>query len=204
GPTSRPRSRNRLSRPDRASLQGVFGVTGTPGTGKKSVATLVARDLGLEEISLDSVARRLGLVSPRGVVDQDRLKEGLMHERIRGAVLYGHLLPGVIGPKLLTGVVILRCEPSELKRRLRERGYPESKVIQNVEAELIGLVASEAHGAFGSSAFECDTTGRTAQESARTIVRRFKGGTRRTRTLDWLGRYDTAAKLSGLLSWASR
>lgn len=42
-----------------------------------------------------------------------------------------HLLP-------VDAVIILRCHPTELERRLKERGYASEKIQANVEYEMIG------------------------------------------------------------------
>ena len=47
-----------------------------------------------------------------------------------------HLLP-------VDGIVLIRCHPDILKKRLFERDYSQSKVSENVECELIGTIAAE-------------------------------------------------------------
>ena len=51
-----------------------------------------------------------------------------------------HLLP----PKIIDKVIVLRCDPTELERRLRKKGWSRKKIQENVEAEMIGLIAWEA------------------------------------------------------------
>jgi adenylate kinase len=181
----------------------VIGVTGTPGTGKKSVAPLLAKLLGAECLSLNDAARSLGLAKKRGAeweIDTDRLRS-----RFKGiagtSVLYGHLLPYSIDPQLVSHVVVLRCEPALLKRRLEGRGYSPRKVIDNVESELIGLVSSEAFEAFGErKTFEVDTSSATPEAIAKAAKEVVDGVSGPGPRVDWTTAYDTGGKLKSLLS----
>lgn len=56
-------------------------------------------------------------------------------------------------------VVVLRCHPGELDRRLRERGEPEAKAKENAESEALDVILSEAVAEHGLDAvYEIDTT----------------------------------------------
>jgi adenylate kinase len=182
-------------------LEGVVGITGTPGSGKKSVAPLVATRLGLGCFGLNDLARSFGLLeSPDGSVDVDEFRRRLRSFE-RHVVLYGHLLPYVVERDAVSKVAVLRCEPSTLKFRLKKRGYPNDKIVENVEAELIGLESYDAFEAFGPDVtFEVDTTRSTPTESALKILSTLKGGRVSGHRLDWERGYDTGAKLRSLLS----
>lgn len=184
-------------------MDGIVGIAGTPGTGKKSVAPLVARSLGLRFLALNDLARILGAAKgsgPEVVVDTKKLRAGL--EGLRGpAVVYGHLLPYSVGAASVSRMAVLRCEPAVLRRRLEKRGYSFPKVVENVEAELIGLESSDAFDAFGRrKTFEVDTTGLTPAESAGHVVATVRGKVRPPPRLDWMAAYATGAKLRSLLS----
>jgi adenylate kinase len=184
-------------------LDVIVGVTGTPGTGKKSVAPRLAKLIGAKCMSLNEVARSFGLLTKRGAeweVDADRLRTRL--DVLAGpSVLYGHLLPYSVDPQLVSHVVVLRCEPKVLKRRLLGRGYPPRKVMDNVESELIGLVSSEAFEAFGERrTFEVDTSEATPESAARLAKRVMEGVSRPGPRVDWTLAYDTGRKLRSLLS----
>ena len=180
----------------------IVGITGTPGTGKKSIAPLVAAKLGVPCLGLNDLARSYDLVGPSGAeVDTERLRERLEHGLPESAVVYGHLLPYSLGKDRVSKVVVLRCEPAVLKQRLGARGYPHAKVVENVEAELIGVIASDAHDAFGESrTWELDTTHATPLQAARAIFE-VAGSKRIPQSrIDWTLAYDSGAKLRLLLS----
>jgi len=182
---------------------GSIGVTGTPGTGKKSVSRILAHELGLKPSSLNDLADGLRLVDRRsGEVDTAALRTRISRLRDKGGTVYfGHLLPYVLAPEALTKVVVLRCEPDVLKERLTERGYPAGKLIDNVEAELIGLVSSDAFAAYGDTkTLELDTTHTSPKEAALNIAKVLRGETRAQQRIDWTVNYDSGAKLRLLLS----
>lgn len=119
---------------------------------------------------------------------------------VRG-VLYGHLLPYVLPPGLTQKVVVLRCEPEVLKARLLGRGYPADKVRENVEAELIGLIAHDTLKTYGvRKTVEFDTTASSPEASAEAIVALLSSRGPRKRWIDWTINYQSAQKLEALFS----
>ena len=67
-------------------------------------------------------------------------------------------------------VVVLRCHPEELSRRLTERGEPDPKVSENADSEALDVVLAEAVNRHGEeSVYEIDTTDRTVDETAAAI-----------------------------------
>jgi len=182
----------------------IFGITGTPGTGKKSIAPMVAKRLTAQCISLNDLARSYGLVrGASGEVGVDKLRSRLRRSLPRDAVVYGHLLPYVLDSSAVAKVVVLRCEPGVLKERLRERGYEPKKIIEDVEAELIGVVSSDAFDSYGKEkTWEVDTTRTTPSEAASAVSRMAEEKARTAERIDWTLDYDSGAKLRLLLSTA--
>lgn len=182
----------------------VYGVTGTPGTGKKSVAPLVSRSLGVDAVSVEALARSHGAlrrVADGGVVDVSRLSAKLAESPPAKCVVYGHLLPYSVPAPLVVRAVVLRTEPSVLKERLIRRGYPRGKVIENVEAELIGVVSADAFGAYGpKKTAELDTTRASPGGAADSALATLRGEAPPRGRVDWTADYDSGAKLRSLLS----
>jgi adenylate kinase len=137
-------------------------ITGVPGTGKTDVARLVAERLEVEYIGKDFFEGFvIGYDEKRDskVVDQVAASEKL--NQMDGFVADTHLPLKISGAKVFT----LRCKPSELKKRLKRRGWNEKKVAENIQAEIFNECAGGE---------EIDTTNRDPIEVAEEIVREIK------------------------------
>ncbi len=90
--------------------------------------------------------------------------------------------------------VVLRCRPSVLRTRLEARGWPSTKVRENVEAEAIDLILQEAVARL-PFVFEIDTTDATPEETAVAILAIVQGKTQghEPGSVDWS---------SEVLSWS--
>ena len=184
-------------------VRDIIGICGTPGTGKKTVAPLVASLAHLPPpLAVNSFAEG------EGEVDPALLRRRLLKEDPEGAVLFGHLLPSVLEKREASLVAVLRCEPSVLKARLLERGYPRDKVRENVEAELIGVLLDECLRRFGAAPVrEYDTTSSSPSKVALAIAKdaaaaregRPARPRRGARWIDWTLGYDSSTKLRSLL-----
>ena len=159
-------------------------LSGTPGTGKSSVAVeLQRRNIPITRV-IDTVKQyRMGSDPDRetDLIDDERwvaefsMVEGIIEGHI------SHLLPA-------DRIIILRCRPDILKQRLSERGYPPEKIAENVEAELLDVILIETveeHEA--SKIFEIDTTNMPVTAVADHIIRILEGTVNPSvGTVDWL------------------
>ncbi len=185
-------------------LGSYVGITGTPGTGKKTLAPLVASRMGLKCISLYDEAVASGLVKEGNhdaAIDTAALGRFLADHVGGPALIYGHLLPYVLGRREVRKVAILRCEPKTLKRRLLARGYQPEKVTENVEAELIGVLSADSFAAFGSKkSAEFDTAASRPTAAAKILSEFLRGDREPGPRVDWTLNYGSAPKLRSLLS----
>lgn len=118
----------------------LIALTGTPGTGKSTVADeLITRGHRVVRVA-DTIAPYIleeDTERDAHVVDTDRwASEVSLHE----GVVEGHLSHFLPADK----IIILRCRPDILKSRLMARGYHEEKVTENVEAEMLDVLLIEA------------------------------------------------------------
>jgi adenylate kinase len=147
-------------------------VTGTPGTGKTTATDRLEADLDV--VHLNDVIEAEGLTAgtddARGswIADLDAVADWL--EGRDDVVVESHLAHYFEADR----VVVLRCRPAELERRLDARGAPPTKAADNAEAEALDLILAEAVERHGEErVYEVDTTDLGPDEVAaevRTVV----------------------------------
>lgn len=142
-------------------------LTGTPGTGKTTVANLVDTDLPV--IHLNDVIREAELVAERDT-DRDSLVAdmGAVAEWLNGreGLVESHLAHHFPADR----IIVLRCHPAVLEDRLRDRGDPDATASENAESEALDVILSEAVEEHGQDrVYEIDTTGRGPDAVARDV-----------------------------------
>ena len=153
----------------------VLGITGSPSTGKKSVGLLLAGLLNFKLLDLNKLAKESSLIQKDGSVDTNKLRK-LVRKNINGGgvVVAGHLLPHILSKGEVDFVAVLRCSPTELEKRYFERGYSESKIKNNVSAEILDVCLADAIRIFGGDVVaEFDTTLKEAPEVTEAIAAVF-------------------------------
>jgi len=134
-------------------------VTGTPGTGKTTATEHLDTDLDIvhlnDVIQAEDLYTEVDEARDSKVADLDAVREWLDgREDVLVESHLSHLLDA-------DRVVVLRCAPGELERRLLDRGESSEKAEENAESEVLDVILSEAvrdHGR--SNVYEIDTTGR--------------------------------------------
>ncbi|MEF8840698.1 MAG: adenylate kinase family protein [Haloarculaceae archaeon] len=147
-------------------------LTGTPGTGKTTVADLLETEL--EVVHLNDVVREEALAESVDeerdslVADLDSVREWLDgHEAEHGDLFVESHLAHLFGADR---VVVLRCDTDELERRLLDRGETEAKARENAESEALDVVLSEAVERHGeANVYEVVTTDRSPEAVAREV-----------------------------------
>jgi len=162
-----------------------IALTGTPGTGKTTVAGHLGR---LRTIEVSELARAWGLARIRGGQVEVDLPRLIRKAKGRSALREFDVVVGHLAHLLpLRDVVVLRCHPLELDRRLRKspRGNATAR-RENVAAEATDVIRWEATGP-GRRVCQVDTTGRTVASIIRE-VRRFERSRLpgRPPRIDWL------------------
>jgi len=126
-----------------ASVSKRIGITGSPGTGKKSIGKELAKRLNLEFVSINqyAIAGKWGTWKSREFeADWKRLQGKIKTEN---RVVVGHLLPYLVPNNDLDWIFVLRCSPSVLRKRYEKRHYSERKISENLEAEALGIISQE-------------------------------------------------------------
>jgi adenylate kinase len=144
-------------------------VTGTPGTGKTTATDLA--DVDLDVVHLNDVIKEEELYSGEDVdresliTDVVAVKEWLAD---RDDILFeSHLAHRFDADR----VIVLRCAPETVERRLRDRGESDASAAENAESEALDLILSETVSQFGiENVYEIDTTDLTPEEVASEIA----------------------------------
>jgi adenylate kinase len=145
----------------------VILISGTPGTGKTTLASELATRIGYTFIDMGKFAeahhirlrpdpmRKTKIINERGLADQ--LEKAA--RTAGGKLIMASHYAEIVNPRLVDKVIVLRTHPEELGRRLAERGWTASKIHENVEAEVLGVCSHNALERFGRHrVYEIDTT----------------------------------------------
>ena len=151
-------------------------ITGTPGTGKSTVAKLLSERHGFKLIDLNSFAAEAaaGYDAERGSVEVDveKLFEVVKPLAVGDVVIEGHLAH--LLPFRDAVVVVLRCSPEVLRERLRRKGFAERKIRENLEAEALDVCLIESLE-LHENVYEVDTTELKPEEVLACIERILAG-----------------------------
>lgn len=165
-------------------------ISGTPGTGKSSVAVELAKR-GFRAIEVEAYSRERGVYSyiSNGetlVIDVEELADSLRHF-LRGdpdIFLVGHLSHNV---SEADAVVVLRTHPDSLRKRLKAKGWPAAKIEENVEAEAMGICLGDALELHGDRVSEIDTTSCSLRETVKMVLGIHRGCVKYPpQSRDWL------------------
>ncbi|MBW2965213.1 AAA family ATPase [Candidatus Woesearchaeota archaeon] len=130
-------------------------VTGTPGTGKTTVAMRLAKKLGYAYVDVNKVisSQKLSEGYDRKnkckIIDVKKLSKVLVslikkHAKAgEGTVIDSHL-SHYVPASAVDLCVVTTCNLKLLKRRLKRRHYSDSKIADNLQAEIFETCLTEA------------------------------------------------------------
>lgn len=170
-------------------------ISGTPGVGKSAIAKLLTKKLGGIYVNLTEF-----VLSNKLYIEYDELRnsyiidEELVRSKIAGIVKssegyviidshYGE----IIKDDLVEKIFVLRINPSDLLKRLKSRGWHNTKIRENLEVELLGtctLNALEEHPAH--KICEVDVTNKSQNEVVDEIISILRGKKKCSIGVDWL------------------
>ncbi len=158
-------------------------ITGTPGTGKTSVAKRVAEILKALHIDLSKL-----VIDEQLYVDYDEerasfiIDEEKVIEKLKKLINENDLVIidshyGEIVPKeYVDKVIVLRTDPEILEERLKKKGWWWEKIRENIEAEILSICTMNAINVFGEEkVYEVDTSSKDIEETVREVIEIIKG-----------------------------
>lgn len=128
-------------------------LSGTPGVGKHTIATTLSSlfdKVTIVDINKIILSEDLLIPSQRGNHDVDIQKSLdfltllLSKKEYQDSIIVGHLAPYVIDPLLVDLAVILRRSPYELRKIYEDRAYSQTKISDNIVAEILGIISYDA------------------------------------------------------------
>lgn len=145
-----------------------IAVTGTPGTGKTTVTARVESDLDVlhlnEIITAEELTTGHDEKRDSAIVDLDAV--GPYLDGREDVIFESHLAHNFDADR----VVVLRCHPEEIEKRLASRDESEASIEENAESEALDVILGEAVNRHGEEKiYEIDTTEKDVDAVAREI-----------------------------------
>jgi adenylate kinase len=173
----------------------IISISGTPGTGKTIVAKMLAKKLGANLIIInDLVGKKIPYKVDKKrktkIIDKRDLRKAVKKELLAGAnIIEGHMTHFIVSDY----VFVLRAIPNVLKVRLKARKWPESKIKENVEAEVLDEITMEAMKV-NKKVFEIDTSKTSPKKTVGVILKILNNQNRNKYIpgkIDWTKKYLT-------------
>ena len=134
----------------------LIAVTGTPGTGKSTIAKKLSLLLdyaylnGSELVKSARLAEKYDKRRKTAIVDPSLFTHAVLEMRdyeakkgSKGLIVDSHL-SHFLPPKAVSACIVLTCRLPELGRRLSKRGYGRAKIRENLDAEIFDTILVEA------------------------------------------------------------
>jgi adenylate kinase len=173
----------------------IIALTGTPGTGKTSIASIIAKQSGIETVHVHTYAKEHNLICgfdkdrKSDIIDIGRLDRLLMESMnpLETIILDGHISHLL---RSVSKIIVLRCHPDILKKRLEKRGWDKKKIMENIQAEILDVILCEAiENKSIEEVYEMDTSGKniieTSSDISALLRSDFSDDTYRPGNTDW-------------------
>jgi adenylate kinase len=126
-------------------------ITGTPGTGKTSLAKALATDINHTYIDVNKVIDENKLIESfdkelqTNIIDEKKLAKILTKtiKENKDLIIDSHLAH-YIPKKQVDHCIVTKCSIKMLKKRLEKRKYPKAKIQENMDCEIFDVCLTEA------------------------------------------------------------
>ena len=164
-------------------------ITGNPGVGKHTVTKELAEKLNLVTIDINKIANDANLFEKTdntNEVDTTKLAQIFEKMEYKNSIIVGHLAPYVLKKNDVEIMIILRRSPYDLKVVYEQRNYENKKRNENIQSEILGIIAHDAINKFQEKVFQVNTSGESVKETVEKILDIIENK-KRNEIVDWLG-----------------
>ena len=159
-----------------------IALTGTPGTGKTSLSSKA----DYNTVSINDYYAEISNgkdEEDNWLIDLEKLNEIIVTKNHSNTIFEGHVAHFL---KNIDKIIVLRCHPNELKKRLSSRNYSDGKVRENMEAEALNIICEEAIDLYDEkNVFEIDTSTITIEKSVEKIRDIINGNIKSNKRIDY-------------------
>ena len=182
-------------------------VTGTPGVGKSTVSMNLSLKLAVRHLDISKIAKEFDVIDRfdnernTAIVNLNRLTN-LLIEKIESSstdvIVDGHLAPHIIPNHLVTVAIILRRNPQQIEEELKNRGYSDKKVKENVRCEILDVCLFDCINKYGKEkCHEIDITDEKMDFIIDQLEKVIKGLVpKKVGIIDWLELVNKENKLN--------
>ncbi len=188
----------------------VILITGTPATGKTTLAQKLAATLNAHCINLTDFAKQENLIKAQDTQrDTAIINETQMRQKLTQTiktiqtdiVIDGHYAAAVTPKTHVTHIFVLRRNPVELRTVMQQRGYSQQKQDENIAAEILDIVLTETLQKHPKEKVcELDTSTKTAEKTLNDVLAVLEGKKKcRIGCVDWIATLEAEGKLDEYL-----
>jgi adenylate kinase len=189
----------------------VIIITGTPGVGKTTVATELAKSLSSNVLDVSELVQKENLVSMSDdrretlIADMKKLRtrvRGILAKTKDSIVIEGHYAYDVVPKSANIMTFVLRRDPDDLEQKLRKRGYDDRKISENIAAEVLDVCLIGAIRRLGKDRLhEIDVTHSDVGTVVNEILEVLNGKREpASGKIDWIAKLEAEGKLENFLS----
>ncbi|KAK3686006.1 AAA domain-containing protein [Podospora appendiculata] len=129
-------------------------ITGTPGVGKTTHCELLAERTGLKHLSVNDIVKDRECHEgwdeeyESWIVDEDKLLDAMEEQVLQGGCILDWHACDLFPKSWVDLVVVLRVDSMTLYDRLSARKYPEIKLQENLDSEIMEVLLQEARDSY--------------------------------------------------------
>jgi len=189
---------------------GAILISGTPGTGKTTIAKELATRMSYNFLDMGKLAEGehiyLEVDTERNtkIIDEPKLAKRIEEEIAtnKGRIVISSHYAEIVNPRPVDKVIVLRTHPDRLRERLSERGWSDHKIKENLEAEILGVCSFNALRKYGKErVFEIDTTNLTPNETLEKALEIIRSGGKSyiVGSVNWLAELERENRLNSYM-----